>query len=249
MRPIVWKEDPSLTPGSVQFNSRRRRRTSILAAAFTVITLALVGLYIGSWTWRVRRHTMMAGWVVEYGLRQDSSELTLIDLGHKEHIELYMLLHDLERSHLRPTPEPEEVQRFKCNGMVIYASRGAVRIDIRHWDHTPRSNQSSSSSRVGWRQLGLERSTCSELNAGQSVHHVTLRSPLWVLMLLTAAYPMSCAGRRLTRRVVQRRRRRIGCCTACGYDLTGNSNGRCPECGKATAGGSEGGVPPSRRGG
>lgn len=29
------------------------------------------------------------------------------------------------------------------------------------------------------------------------------------------------------------RRRKPGCCTACGYDLTGNVSGRCPECGRA----------------
>ena len=34
--------------------------------------------------------------------------------------------------------------------------------------------------------------------------------------------------RRQTRRV---RRRRQGLCTECGYDLTGNVSGKCPECG------------------
>ena len=28
-----------------------------------------------------------------------------------------------------------------------------------------------------------------------------------------------------------RRRMRVGCCEQCGYDLTGNTTGRCPECG------------------
>lgn len=31
------------------------------------------------------------------------------------------------------------------------------------------------------------------------------------------------------------RRRRRGCCLACGYDLTGNVSGACPECGAAVA--------------
>jgi hypothetical protein len=29
------------------------------------------------------------------------------------------------------------------------------------------------------------------------------------------------------------RRLRRGCCPACGYDLTGNTSGTCPECGTA----------------
>ncbi len=31
-----------------------------------------------------------------------------------------------------------------------------------------------------------------------------------------------------------RRRMRIGCCEKCGYDLTGNKSGMCPECGMMT---------------
>ena len=33
------------------------------------------------------------------------------------------------------------------------------------------------------------------------------------------------------RRTLQSRRRRTGLCTECGYDLTGNASGKCPECG------------------
>lgn len=32
------------------------------------------------------------------------------------------------------------------------------------------------------------------------------------------------------------RRRRRGCCLGCGYDLTGNESGVCPECGQAASG-------------
>ncbi|MCC6358656.1 MAG: hypothetical protein IT450_07930 [Phycisphaerales bacterium] len=32
---------------------------------------------------------------------------------------------------------------------------------------------------------------------------------------------------------LDRRRPRPGCCSACGYDLTGNVSGTCPECGRA----------------
>ncbi len=35
--------------------------------------------------------------------------------------------------------------------------------------------------------------------------------------------------------VLRVRRQRLGCCTACGYDLTGNNSGKCPECGAVAA--------------
>jgi hypothetical protein len=55
------------------------------------------------------------------------------------------------------------------------------------------------------------------------------RVSLWVAAALLGAYPAAaCIWVCLRRR---RRRRRPGCCVMCGYDLTGNVSGRCPECG------------------
>jgi len=50
------------------------------------------------------------------------------------------------------------------------------------------------------------------------------------------AIPAGLAAFLLHRRE-RRLRRRLshGCCTACGYDLTGNTSGVCPECGRNTA--------------
>ncbi len=54
-------------------------------------------------------------------------------------------------------------------------------------------------------------------------------SALWVLGVVLAAYP-SCA---LMFGPVRRwRRRRRGLCVGCGYNLTGNVSGVCPECGR-----------------
>jgi uncharacterized paraquat-inducible protein A len=41
--------------------------------------------------------------------------------------------------------------------------------------------------------------------------------------------------RNIARRKLQHRRRAMGCCIKCGYSLTGNSSGVCPECGTSTA--------------
>jgi hypothetical protein len=52
--------------------------------------------------------------------------------------------------------------------------------------------------------------------------------PLWAIAALTAIAPLLWLRRWIRGR---RLRRHPNLCTACGYDLTGNVSGRCPECG------------------
>lgn len=52
--------------------------------------------------------------------------------------------------------------------------------------------------------------------------------PAWFLAAVFAALPL----RLFIVRWRKWRRRGTGCCERCGYDLTGNISGRCPECGK-----------------
>jgi hypothetical protein len=58
-----------------------------------------------------------------------------------------------------------------------------------------------------------------------------LRLPYWLIVIGSAALP---AARLAGRRRWQRRLAR-GLCPGCGYDLTGNVSGTCPECGTAAA--------------
>ena len=58
---------------------------------------------------------------------------------------------------------------------------------------------------------------------------VELRVPFWFLSLLFAVYPTVAFIRGPYRR---HRRRKKGLCLKCGYDLTGNLSGVCPECGE-----------------
>lgn len=53
------------------------------------------------------------------------------------------------------------------------------------------------------------------------IHNVSI--PLWLALAVVLA-PTLLIHARLPRR-------RAGCCLGCGYDLTGNVSGRCPECG------------------
>lgn len=60
--------------------------------------------------------------------------------------------------------------------------------------------------------------------------HVWVTTPAWVPCPVFAAYPVWAFVHGPLRR---RRRRAKGLCVRCGYDLTGNVTGVCPECGTA----------------
>lgn len=55
-----------------------------------------------------------------------------------------------------------------------------------------------------------------------------LAMPLWAVSLLLVVYPLKCVALGPIRRHVRRKK---GRCSACGFDLTGNTSGVCPECG------------------
>ena len=55
-------------------------------------------------------------------------------------------------------------------------------------------------------------------------------APLWAVFL-ALAFPTALMWYH------DRRRFPAHCCRKCGYDLTGNISGRCPECGEAVEGG------------
>ena len=57
---------------------------------------------------------------------------------------------------------------------------------------------------------------------------ITIQFPAWFPFVLFAAYPSFVLVRGSLRRL---HRRKHGLCVHCGYDLTGNVSGRCPECG------------------
>ena len=59
-----------------------------------------------------------------------------------------------------------------------------------------------------------------------------IRMPLWLPFTLFVTYPTIAFIRGLLRRHRRHRRRRKDLCLICGYNLTGNVSGVCPECGE-----------------
>ena len=67
-----------------------------------------------------------------------------------------------------------------------------------------------------------------EFGQARGVKYVYVILPLWIhfgIIALPTAMLWLCGGAR----------KRENCCRFCGYDLTGNVSGTCPECGKGTA--------------
>lgn len=68
-----------------------------------------------------------------------------------------------------------------------------------------------------------------QLHQLQNVRYTIVTFPLPLLSLLLAAYPVGAFSRALFLRY---RDRKEGSCRHCGYNLTGNVLGVCPECGE-----------------
>jgi hypothetical protein len=95
----------------------------------------------------------------------------------------------------------------------------------------------ASSRRAGWRLgllalfgVALLGSGWEDVRAGHPWRGV-LRAGLWLLMCGFLAFAV------LRQRGAARSREcaESGCCGGCGYDLTGNTSGVCPECGAPAA--------------
>jgi hypothetical protein len=61
---------------------------------------------------------------------------------------------------------------------------------------------------------------------------IELEGSIWSAAAVGAIFPLLWLALRLSRSAWMRRRRRLGLCRWCGYDLTLNQSGACPECGK-----------------
>ncbi len=79
-----------------------------------------------------------------------------------------------------------------------------------------------------WAQFSIN-DRAGQLHQLQNVKYTMVIIPLPLLFLLFVAYPAIAFFRGPYRRY---RRRKKGLCLKCGYDLTANVSGMCPECGE-----------------
>ena len=110
-------------------------------------------------------------------------------------------------------------------------SQGSVSIE--GWHHeTPRWTPPPPNKRIRLIGFGFDRSRWAQWTGrwegfANGVSY-KVRVPLWAPLALFATYPTVAFIRGPARRW---RRRRKGLCLKCGYNLTGNVSGICPECG------------------
>jgi len=127
----------------------------------------------------------------------------------------------LELSHRNPVGAPEqEVQAMRA-GRTPRAERWETDMVFVFVGH---------SLGPGWFGANKRDDGTSEWFAGNWQQDTIVRLRLWAVMLVTAPYPLLWFVRGPLRR---RRWAATGRCTCCGYDLTGNVTGMCPECGRS----------------
>ncbi len=135
-----------------------------------------------------------------------------------------------------PPPEPTVIQLLLDAGVLtVYCSLPSYAAPNRLPGYHP-SNQIADFGievsedillNVGGARLSVRRTTGSPslgFNPGACLH-----LPIWMIFATSSVYPafvLAWGPRRLARR-----RRKLGLCEECGYDLTRNESGVCPECG------------------
>ncbi len=126
------------------------------------------------------------------------------------------------------------------HGFCLAASAGVVKINWHdceicggpHINHKPRCYWSGGDLKPGLRSRSRTHHTLGEFMWSRQSDgwYATYEAhcPLWLPFVLLAAYPPMALIRGPLRRRLRRKR---GLCIPCGYDLTGNLSGVCPEYG------------------
>jgi len=84
-----------------------------------------------------------------------------------------------------------------------------------------------------WHGFELQSRISPEFNRPTKIRDASVTFPDWCPLAVLGLFPVMWLARGV-HRLRSRRRRRRGHCAACGYNLTGNTSGVCPECGVKT---------------
>ena len=196
-----------------------RKATSVFRSAIIVgLTLAAVGTAV-AWfdSYRVGSPPAYDRWY-------DFRGLSVAVLGQ-----------DLRRlASQNPRPLPGSGVMLKSTGwsMTLRNLRGSLRASLSVCSDAPASwpfrawGGFSYYAREGLNSVcTLTTPEGNNIRGHPNIHSFT--TPLWGPLLFFAAYPIIAFIRGPLRR---RRRRKRGQCVSCGYNLTGNTSGVCPEC-------------------
>jgi hypothetical protein len=131
--------------------------------------------------------------------------------------------------------------RREFAGALSHEARDFVARYGTGWKWGATSGRGSILTQSGGRSSGPFRWAIRDVRDADGLSSFRLASiPLWLLALLTAAWPVVSLAMVLRRRARRRRLARAGCCAACGYDLratpesVGELLAQCPECGTPT---------------
>jgi hypothetical protein len=113
---------------------------------------------------------------------------------------------------------------------VIMVSNGYTLLMYQECDHWPlvRPGRPGDMEALDWK-FGLLRYSKWGLD---TVVFTSFSVPSWLPVVVLAPYPLLRFALWCRARWIRVRRQRRGACLDCGYDLTGNVSGTCPECGR-----------------
>ena len=136
-------------------------------------------------------------------------------------------------------PDLEEDDEPLYDRMDIAANKGIVIITVLRWRAREGYNDTRHALRTRvthelWGMQYEEGRSQYEPGGSLSLYETYIRIPLWIPILIAMPYPSALLTIQLWRVMRRRRRRRVGLCVTCGYNLKFNTSGYCPECGGAT---------------
>ena len=179
-----------------------RRR---LLPAFTILSLAGFGATAAMW---IDSHDAIVQWGYSIWSQRGSGEHLnrVAFLGKRGRVAICWTTAEFRGTGLRNTFHRLSPPGFHRTKTELAPLRGLANVDIRDW----------------WRLHDQRiRDSDLEMDASEAM------APAWLVMAVTLI--PSVAWLSVVARARRRKARHL--CAACGYNLTGNTSGVCPECG------------------